>query len=1038
VPRSTPKESIASLKQRIEELESQLAEARQSPEPIDHSSRLITGLRKINQFVQLLEHSQNVGDLCREAVLFVHQELGAERCGLYLVEAEGLRGTWGIGTDLRLVCEEDCFLPHEEYGRDWAEVHDPNDAKWKLLEAPLREWRDGKPHVLSHGWLARTAIHSNGRLVGLLFNDTLLSASPPDLVLQEMLAVFGGLLGRMVESLRTRNELLRREAESRYLLEHLPDIVLRFDQDGVFLYASTLVSQVFGIAADQFIGRRWRELAVPPDLAATWERKLEEIFQNQSPVLFEFEIPTSGGSRRILTRLVPEYQEGRDEPTTALGVLSDVTEQRDAEEALIENERRYRRAIIQAGLIPYERRLQDDDYAYIGEGIEEVTGIAPGDMSLSGLRKMIREVKLTGSLSNLALDKVVEEVRSGSRSEWRADVRIQNQRGEEVWLADCAVMTFDERTSTYWVLGFLQDITERVRVETDLVTSQRRLALVNRIAKSIHGNLSLSEVLAHVMGEIHGFFPSYRVSYTRLSSSGRMEVLCSRQALPLPSIEGMTRECGPISDDDYQLNNLVPSVVNDCLTEEVWQECLESAQYAGTRAWITVPMTHDETSIGILCLASAEPRQWQENELQTMLEIGDYLKLIVRDSLLRQRREASEKALAESREMLLHSQKMDAIARLAGGIAHDFNNLLTVIAGNIELMAEDFADRGATIEGLDDVRSAVSRASSLTSQLLNYGRRQFVQPVTFRLADRFQLLDKLLRRSLHDDIELSLRLGENLRPLFADPVQIDQMIVNLVINSSEAMPDGGRLEITARDVLIEDPANSPWQGIQPGWHIELSIKDTGVGIAAADIGRVFEPFYSTKNSPAAGLGLASAFGIVKKFSGDIRVESTPGVGTEFRILFPASTEQVKTPPPVYDERDPTGSETILLVEDEASLLAMSARTLRAFGYRVIEAQTGLEATEIFESLQDEIDILVTDVVMPGLSGPEIAAQLMARRGDLPVLYISGYSAEEMVRRGVEHGSLQFLGKPFSPRALGQRIRSILDGSGQRSASASPA
>jgi signal transduction histidine kinase len=449
-------------------------------------------------------------------------------------------------------------------------------------------------------------------------------------------------------------------------------------------------------------------------------------------------------------------------------------------------------------------------------------------------------------------------------------------------------------------------------------------------------------------------------------------------------------------------------------------------------------MTHDETSIGILCLASAEPRQWQENELQTMLEIGDYLKLIVRDSLLRQRREASEKALAESREMLLHSQKMDAIARLAGGIAHDFNNLLTVIAGNIELMAEDFADRGATIEGLDDVRSAVSRASSLTSQLLNYGRRQFVQPVTFRLADRFQLLDKLLRRSLHDDIELSLRLGENLRPLFADPVQIDQMIVNLVINSSEAMPDGGRLEITARDVLIEDPANSPWQGIQPGWHIELSIKDTGVGIAAADIGRVFEPFYSTKNSPAAGLGLASAFGIVKKFSGDIRVESTPGVGTEFRILFPASTEQVKTPPPVYDERDPTGSETILLVEDEASLLAMSARTLRAFGYRVIEAQTGLEATEIFESLQDEIDILVTDVVMPGLSGPEIAAQLMARRGDLPVLYISGYSAEEMVRRGVEHGSLQFLGKPFSPRALGQRIRSILDGSGQRSASASPA
>jgi PAS domain S-box-containing protein len=1038
VPRTTPKEAIVSLKQRIEELESQLGDARKSPEPFDHSSRLITGLRKINKFVQLVEHSESVSDLCREAVLFVHHELGAERCGLYIVETGGLRGAWGIDANLQLVSEEECFLPQEDYSQDWAEVHDPNDAKWKLLKSPLREWRDGKPHILSHGWLARTSIHSNGRLVGVLFNDTLVSKSPPDPVLQEVLAVFGGLLGRMLESLRARNELERREAESRQFLEHLPDLVVRYNREGVHLYASSHVSRLFGIALEEIIGRRWRDVPVPPELAGTWEIKLEELFQSQSPVLFEFDIPTPKGVRRISSRLVPEVHHGEGLSTTALGVLSDVTEQRDAEEALVESERRYRRAIIQAGLIPYERMLEDDSFTYIGEGIEELTGIQPGNMSLSGLRRMTQEVRLRGPLSDLSLTKAFEEIRSGKRREWRADIRILNHRGEALWLADCACMTRDERTGTSWVLGFLQNITESVRVEADLVTSQHRLALVNRIGKSIQGNLSLSEILAQVTSEIHDFFPQYRVSYTRISAEGRMEVLCSRQPASLPSIEGVALELGPDAPEEYQLNNLVPSVVHDCRVEEVSDRCRGTAHTINMRSWITVPMMHDETSIGVLCLASDEPCRWQENELQTMLEIADYLKLVVRDSLLRHRREASEKALAESREMLLQSQKLDAIARLAGGIAHDFNNLLTVISGNIELMAEEVADLGHSIEGLEDIRNAVSRASSLTSQLLNYGRRQFVQPVTFHLGDRLQLLNKILRRSLHDDIVFTTDIEENLRPLFADPAQIDQMIVNLVINASEAMPDGGTLAITARNVLVEESGKSPWEGINPGWHVELSIRDTGLGIPPADISRIFEPFYSSKHSPAAGLGLASAFGVVKKFNGDIRVESTPGIGTEFSVIFPVSKVEMKTAAAIADDTASTGNETILLIEDEASLLALSARTLRAFGYRVLEAQSGSEAIEIFRIMSEEIDILVTDVVMPGISGPELAAQLIAQRPELPVLYISGYSAEDVVRRGVELGSLQFLGKPFSPRALGQRIRSILDESGQRSPSASPA
>jgi PAS domain S-box-containing protein len=992
----------------------------------ESESRLIQAMRKINQFVQTLEKSNSVMDLCKEAVIFARLQLGAERCGLFLLDGEDFRGTWGTNKNLELVPEADCsFLRNRDEER-WGVDRNDNQVKWTIEKGPLYDWHRGKLVEVGSGWVARTAIHSNGKLLGLIFNDCLVSAAPMDPVVQEALAVFGGMLGQMIELQRAREETRRREAEYRLLMEHLPDIVMRYDREGRHQFVSPQFKIITGVDADSIIGKRWRDLPMPRELIETYERKLGETFRSGRSQDFELDLPTARGVRRLLVRLVPEYDGSDPEPLSVLGVLSDVTDQRRAEEALIHSERRYRRAISRTGLIPYERELGSDEYEYMGDGVEELLGVPPEEMTLSRLKDMIRETRMRGKCADMTAAEAVAAMNAGRIHELSADVCVENARGQTIWFADTATMSWDESTSSYWVLGFMQDITDRVKVETDLISSQRRLSLINRVAHSIHGELSLEELLSHVLSEVRSFFPEFRVSYSTLSRDGRMKVLCSRQPSSMPPTEGVTRDCSGIMDEMQYAFELLPMMVNDTreshFSDDFWREGMTG----DARAWLSVPIQHDEQNVGLLTVIAPQPHVWEENDLQAMLEIADFLRLVLWDLDMRQRREASERALQESRELLLQSQKMDAIARLAGGIAHDFNNLLTVISGNIELIADDLEAEGREAEGIEDVRHAIERASSLTSQLLNYGRRQFVQPIVLHLDKQFETVDRLLRRSIREDIEYHVDIESGTWPILADPGQIEQVILNIVVNACEAMPHGGRLSLSIGNVMLDEEGARQWQGLSPGRHVQASISDTGVGIPAEDISRLFEPFFSTKNSPASGLGLASVFGIVKKFNGDIRAESTPGTGTTFHVIFPACAELDKPAAPAQSGIEPQGSESILFVEDEASLLAMASRTLRAYGYRVIEANSPDQALEAFSVMGDEFDMVVTDVVMPGMSGPELVAQLTTQRADLPVLYISGYSDEEMVRRGVERGSVNFMGKPFSPRALGEKVRAILD------------
>ncbi|HEX8432001.1 MAG TPA: ATP-binding protein, partial [Longimicrobium sp.] len=381
-------------------------------------------------------------------------------------------------------------------------------------------------------------------------------------------------------------------------------------------------------------------------------------------------------------------------------------------------------------------------------------------------------------------------------------------------------------------------------------------------------------------------------------------------------------------------------------------------------------------------------------------------------------------------EQLRQASKMEAVGQLAGGVAHDFNNLLTAIKGNVELLLLDTADPEARRD-LAEIQRAADRASDLTRQLLAFSRQQVLQPRPVRLGEAVVETARMLGRLMGEDVELVVEPSPDTGLMLADASQIEQVILNLAINARDAMPRGGMLRITTSNVCVT-PADLPrYAGIQEaGEYVCLDVRDTGHGIDRATLDRIFEPFFTTKErGKGTGLGLATVYGIVMQSGGGISVESAPGEGTCFRILFPrlhdeGEPREAPAPPPARLRR---GDETILVVEDEEILRRLALRVLRRAGYTVIEASDGAEARRILADHPGPLDLLLTDVVLPGASGPEIAAEALRLQPGLRVLYMSGYAGDLVAQRGMADPSAAFLQKPFGPDALCQAVREVLDG-----------
>lgn len=378
-------------------------------------------------------------------------------------------------------------------------------------------------------------------------------------------------------------------------------------------------------------------------------------------------------------------------------------------------------------------------------------------------------------------------------------------------------------------------------------------------------------------------------------------------------------------------------------------------------------------------------------------------------------------------EQLRHAQKMEAVGQLAGGIAHDFNNLLTVINGYARLLAARPEAQSLQHE-LRQIVNAGDRAAALTQQLLAFGRKQVLQPRVLILNDVISSTASMIRRLFPANIKVELNLSSDLRYVRVDPAQLEQVILNLALNAKDAMPEGGVLTIETRNAFLDEQHASLKEGVKPGWYVMMGMTDTGIGILPEHLPRIFEPFFTTKEKgKGTGLGLPTAYGIVRQSGGQIFVYSEPGQGTTFRIYFPEhASEEGQALEPAKEIRDLTGSETILLVEDDDDVRQFAATVLKARGYRVLEAADAPSALQIARAYDGAIDLLVTDVIMPGMNGPQLASELARARPTMRVLYISGYAENAVVHHGVFDAGLQYLAKPFSPGEFAHKVREVIE------------
>ncbi|MFI5180372.1 MAG: PAS domain S-box protein [Thermoanaerobaculia bacterium] len=444
------------------------------------------------------------------------------------------------------------------------------------------------------------------------------------------------------------------------------------------------------------------------------------------------------------------------------------------------------------------------------------------------------------------------------------------------------------------------------------------------------------------------------------------------------------------------LARLAPLVEKAIRTGEPYEVDLELIRPDGTTRWIT---------------ASGEARRDAKGQI---VGLRGTVEDITQQRLLR--------------EQFLQAQKMEAVGRLAGGVAHDFNNLLTVIQGYGELLRASLATDDPNGSGVEEILKAAERAGALTRQLLAFSRRQVLEPRVVRLDAVVANMEKMLRRLIGEDVELVIDTKTGIESVKADPGQIEQVLLNLSLNARDAMPDGGRLTIEIANAALDETfANQPGHP-EPGSYVMLAVTDTGVGMSAETMSHLFEPFFTTKGpGKGTGLGLATVYGIVKQSGGYIWASSRPGSGATFRIYLPRIEGEAAASESARATDAPGGDETILVVEDEAALRKMAVSVLASCGYTVLEAGSPAIALDVAERHAGRIDLLLTDVIMPGMNGREMAERIVSGRSGLKVLFMSGHVDDVIARHGVLEPGTHLLKKPFTPVSLAREVRKVLEG-----------
>jgi two-component system cell cycle sensor histidine kinase/response regulator CckA len=649
-----------------------------------------------------------------------------------------------------------------------------------------------------------------------------------------------------------------------------------------------------------------------------------------------------------------------------VGTTLDTTDRRRAEEELRASEARHRRIIETTSegvwLLDAERRT-----LFVNRRMAEIVGRTPEEMI--GMPGLSFAAEGTAEQMKAAYLQIRDRIAS------RVETPLRRKDGSTCWVSVAGSPLYDEAGQFEGALAMVTDIT----ASREAVELRARLAAI--VESSNDAILSES---------LDGTILSWNDGAERLYGYPRDEAIGgSATMLVVPGHE--EEVAGMLA----QIAHGAPQQVDTTHRRK-----------DGSLVEVSVTMSPIRETDGAIVGASA----------------------IAHDITERRRAERAERSLHEAEEQLRQAQKLEALGQLAGGVAHDFNNLLSVILGYTSILLDDLGDRDPARADVAEIHDAGVRASDLTRQLLAFSRKQVLQPRVIEVDALLARNEKMLRRLLGEGVELLLVGSPVRKTVRADPGQLEQVLMNLAVNARDAMPAGGRLTLEAGLATLDEQAASR-MGVERGDYVTISMTDTGVGVEEAVRGRIFEPFFTTKElGKGTGLGLATVFGIVKQSAGHIELESVVGSGTTFRVFLPATSElpEAVQTSDVADIPTARPGETLLLVEDDERLRTLAHNVLRRAGYRVLDAANAGEALLVCEQHEGVIDMMVTDVVMPRMSGHQLAIRLRAMRPSMRVLYVSGYTDDTVLHHGVESGHLAFLGKPFTPTALIKKVREVLD------------
>ncbi len=829
------------------------------------------------------------------------------------------------------------------------------------------------------------------------------------------------------------------ESEERYarLIETMADGLVSVDRDGVIRYVNRAFVRMVGYEADELKGLRFHELCTEE---STWilKKQLQRRFNDGLPASYELELITCSGTRLPVHVNATPLRNDVGEIYASLGVFTDISEQKAREE--------WRRLDTQrlALLNSLMERLNAGDSidAIIAEGADRLRGI----LDAHHVDIMLRRPGHGTDHTVVSYSNMPEELLVGLRDDSSSEP------------ISFPILPGLPMTTVYETSRFQELSGEKVKealaqlqphLHPELPVSASELTQRLRLAYLCMAPMILD-------GEVIGHVTLSRSEEMPLTSPERR--VLATFAEEMAAIVGKARTEQALKRANQFLRGIVDNaavwftVVDEKREVVIWNRAAEAisgydrseVRTARDAMCALYPDPNDrktvyaqvndiyetgQTAVFDSAISCKDGRrrvmQWHMRPLDPTVEGARGGMIVVGIDITRR---------LELQEQLQRAQRLEAIGTLAGGVAHDFNNLLTAILGHADLLQSDAGDEGSVRWHAEQIQKGSQRAARLTRQLLTFSRKHPAQPQTLNLNHVIAGMRDILRRLIREDIELVFDLDEDLGNTRIDPAQAEQIVMNLAVNARDAMPEGGELIISTRNAQLSGDDASELFETEPGDYVVLEFADTGVGMTPEVERRIFEPFFTTKEETGGtGLGLSTVYGIVRQNHGAVLVDSEPGAGTTFRVCLPrAETGAVSEPTVSFaDQHRLEGTETVMIVEDADNLRALVEKMLDTFGYKVLSASDGPEALEIAAKYGGPIDVLVTDVVMPEMSGTDLAERFIVNHPEAQVLYISGYPTDHAVTAHQRDPRFNFLQKPFSAVELGQRLRTIIKRAAKR-------